>query len=241
MSAFLFRFSNRNRRSQSFDPQTGVLFSATREKSQWQLARFLLIRGLWLVVLELTVVRWAWMFHVDFHLFLGGVLWALGWSMVALAGLVFLPTSLITILGVAMIALHNLSDGLDINKMGVFAGWWAILHRGKIVELLPGVYLRPVYALMPWIGVMAAGYGFGALWLWERKRRQRWLLAIGTGLCVAFVALRCLNLYGDPKPWSIQPDKALTICSFVKLYEVPSFAVVLVDDIGADIHTAGGL
>ena len=163
------------------------------------LSRFLLGRGLWLVLLELTVIRVAWTFNFDFaDYLLAGVIWVIGWCMVLMAGLVRLSVPAVGGLGLAIIALHN-----------------AVMP--KLVPLLPEAArsilytafadppigpLMVLYPILPWIGVMAAGYAFGTVLTLEPARRHRICYAVGLGGTALFLLLRGLNLYGDPRPWT---------------------------------------
>src|SRR5262249_50943242 len=137
---------------------TGAFLWAARGKTCWQLSQFLLTRGLWLILLELTVIRClGWYFNFDYRDVPGTVIWAIGWSMIAVAGLVHLPHGAIAAVAVALIAGHNLLDDVKPEAFGRLAWLWSILHAGQRLEPLPGVVFRPVYPLLPWIGVMAAG------------------------------------------------------------------------------------
>ena len=180
------------------------------------LPRHLLIRGIWLVLLELTVVRVSWTFNLDFaHYELAGVIWVIGWCMILLAGLVLLPLPLVGALGVAIIAGHNLMDphlgaviqGLSDSR---FAGLWKILYVGFFagpIQLGPdGPNLIVLYSIIPWIGVMAAGYAFGRILTLEPARRNRICLQLGLGAIALFLVLRGFNLYGDPRPWTSAPQ-----------------------------------
>jgi len=172
------------------------------------LPRFLLVRGLWLVALELTVVRLAWTFNLDFggHA-MAGVLWVLGGSMIALAALTRLPAWAAGALGLAIIAGHNLFDGRLAALDGPVAWWWKLLYVGFYagpIELgAGGPRVQVLYSLVPWVGVMAAGYAFGAIL--THPRRDRWAVAIGAGAIALFAILRALDGYGDPRPWSASP------------------------------------
>src|SRR5215218_1084016 len=108
---------------------TGAFLSTRRGKTKGELARFLLTRGLWLVLLELTLVRLGWFFNFDYQLMIAQVIWAIGWSMVALAGLVFLPTRVIAAFGLALICLHNLLDGFKARDFGAMRWLWVVLHE----------------------------------------------------------------------------------------------------------------
>jgi uncharacterized membrane protein len=169
------------------------------------LSRYLLTRGLILVVLELTVIRVAWTFNFDFgHYLLAGVIWMLGWCMVLLAALVWLPTPAIGVFGVAVIALHNVMNFVQVNEeqlaQSSLAWLWQILYFGGPIQLgQNGPTLMVLYSIVPWIGVMAAGYAFGAVMTMEPKRRDRICVIVGASAIVLFVLLRSHNFYGDPR------------------------------------------
>jgi uncharacterized membrane protein len=175
------------------------------------LSRYLLMRGAWLILLEFTVLRVAWTFNFDFrHYEMAGVIWVIGCCMVVMAGLVKLPVAAVGAIGVAIIALHNLMDphmgklleGLDQNRL---SGLWKILYVGFFagpIQFGPdGPNLIVLYSIIPWIGVMAAGYAFCKILLLEPARRKRLCLTIGLAAVGLFLVLRGLNLYGDPRPW----------------------------------------
>jgi uncharacterized membrane protein len=204
---------------------TGAFLHATRGKTRRQLAWFLLSRGLWLVALEFTLIHLGWFFNFEYRLLLGQVIWAIGCAMVALAGLVFLPAWAVTALGVALIAGHNLFDGVRADSLGSARWLWVVLCSGSFfggpLQPWPGVYFFVAYPLLPWLGVLAAGYGFGRLWLLDRGPRRRRLLGLGAGLTLLFLALRAVNRYGDPFPWSSQPGGLLTLLSFLNCWKYP--------------------
>lgn len=178
-------------------------FLQGRSLDRATLSRRLALRGLWLVLLELTIVRVAWGFNLHFERYLlAGVLWVIGWSMIALALLVWLPTAATGALGVAMIAGHNLTAYAPPATMqglaeGEWSGLWSIAYFGGQV----GSNLFVLYSLVPWVGVMAAGYAFGAVVTRDGASRDRACLAIGLGATALFLVLRAFNLYGD-RPWS---------------------------------------
>jgi uncharacterized membrane protein len=219
---------------------TGAFLSTSRGKTKKELAAFLLTRGLWLVFLDLFVVHTlGWWFNFDYHLLYGDVLWALGWSMVVMSGLVFLPLWSITAVGIAMVALHNLFDTVRADSFGSFHWLWAILHTGDILEPLPGFHFVPGYPLVPWIGVMAAGYGFGTLLLRPKDERRRWLLGLGIGLTVAFIVIRATNFYGDPHAWTIQKTGLFTFFSFINCEKYPPSLLYLLMTLGPAIIALG--
>lgn len=187
---------------------TSAFFYGQKRSS---LSRFLLTRGAWLIVLELTFLRLAWTFNVDFaHYEMAGVIWMIGWCMVLMAGLVKLPTRIVGWAGIIIIAAHNLLDSTLwslVDSLGNDAGsaFWKILYvgfyAGPISFGSDGPNLIVLYSLFPWIGVMAAGYGFGTLLVLEPEKRDRICLSIGLGAVALFLVLRGFNIYGDPIPW----------------------------------------
>jgi uncharacterized membrane protein len=212
---------------------TGAFLSTTRGKSKSELSWFLLTRGLWLVLLELTWVRWAgWSFAINLHDHWGNVIWAIGWSMVVLAGLVHLPLWAITAFGVVMVATHNAFDGVKPESWGQFGWLWRVLHAGGQFQVAPGVSFGAGYPLIPWMGVMAAGFGFGAMLLREPSQRRQWLWQLGAGMIAAFLLLRFSNLYGDPKPWTPQDSPTLTLLSFLNCHKYPPSLCYLLMTLG---------
>ncbi len=206
---------------------TGAYLSL-RRKTRAELSRFLLTRGLWLVFLELVLVRGlGYQFNFDYRVTMLLVLWALGWSMVVLSFLVYLPTWFVTALGVVMIAGHNLLDGVKSSNP-----LWSILHAPGFVLNTPEHVVFTGYPLIPWIGVMAAGYGLGQVYEWDAVRRCRFLLRLGLGLMLAFVVLRWLNVYGDPSPWVQQPTTTQTVLSFLNTTKYPPSLLFLLMTLG---------
>jgi len=177
------------------------------------LSKFLLTRGLWLVFLELTVLRVAWTFNFDFgHYMLAGVIWMIGWSMVAMALLARAPILVNAIGGGAIIALHNITDLFRPQLAQMYAqhdpNWFLrLVYFGGEVQLGPsGPPLLILYVIVPWIGVMMAGYAFGAVMTMSMERRRSICLKLGAALTLAFILLRALDVYGDPRPWRERPS-----------------------------------
>jgi uncharacterized membrane protein len=194
---------------------------ALRHRSRAELSRFLWTRGLWLIVLELTVMRALWQFNVDYRLTILNVLWALGWSMIALAALSRLPLGIVVAAGAALVALHDLADRVSPGAFGVLAPLWMVLHQPGPLFASPRVFVFVAYPLVPWIGVTALGFALGRVIGWPQPRRRAFLLRMGAALVVAFVLLRATNLYGDPRPWTLQPGALRTVLSFVNTNKYP--------------------
>ena len=212
---------------------TGAYLQVARGKSKRELSRFLLTRGLWLIVLEFTWVRIAVTFNVDYR-FLGvmQVIWAIGVSMIVLAALIHLPIRVVAAFGIAMIALHNLLDRFHVQGWqgpasavpSYAAKLFMILHQAFEafpVFGFPSPVVVVIYPLIPWIGVMAAGYGFGALYQLDPRQRRRLLLILGSAATVLFVVLRAINHYGDPSSWSRQSSFTFTVLSFLNTTKYP--------------------
>jgi uncharacterized membrane protein len=222
---------------------TGAFLGGARGKGRGALSWFLFSRGLWLVFLELTVIRFAWLLEVSYTFSFGQVIWAIGWSMIALSGLVLLPVSAVTTFGVAVMAFHNLSDDVLPTDWGRYGWWWQILHAGGEFHWAPHRSFWAFYPVLPWLGVMAAGYGFGALWLLPLHRRRRELLGLGVALTFTFLALRYANVYGDKAspnqalagPWSVQKDWLFTLFSFVNCQKYPPSLSFLLMTLGPAI------
>jgi uncharacterized membrane protein len=203
-----------------------------RRRSRRELSGFLLTRGLWLVVLEIVVVRFAMQFNFDYRVTILTVLWALGWSMVLLSALVYLPTRAVTAIGVVMIATHNLLDPITAASLGSLGPLWSILHAPGMILTGPEHVVFAAYPLIPWIGVAAVGYGLGAIYDWDASRRRSFLLRLGIGVIGGFFVLRGMNVYGDPVPWSGQKSPLFTVLSFLNTNKYPPSLLFLLMTLG---------
>jgi uncharacterized membrane protein len=225
---------------------TGAYLQLARGKSKRELSRFLITRGLWLIVLELTVVRLGCFFSFDLRfLALLQVIWVIGVSMIVLSALLYLPLKLIAAFGIAMIALHNLLDKFPVQGWrgpgspvpGIGAKLWMVLHQPGVFPIaeFPSPIVFALYPLIPWVGVMAAGYAFGALYQMDNERRRRWLVTIGASAIFLFIVVRATNLYGDPSEWSRQKNMIFTVLSFVNTTKYPPSLLFLLMTLGPAI------
>jgi uncharacterized membrane protein len=205
----------------------GARGSTVREVS-W----FLLTRGLWLVLLEVTIVRFAWTFSVFPERVVLQVIWAIGISMIVLAGLIHLPRWAVGAVGIGMIAAHNLLDGVQPEQLGQFGWLWHVLHQPALLHPTADIAVFALYPLIPWTGVMAAGYALGPVMLLAPTLRRRWLVGLGVTLTLGFVLLRATNIYGDPAPWALHDGAVATLLSFVNTEKYPPSALYLAMTLG---------
>ena len=203
-------------------------FLSLRRKSVRELSRFLFTRGVWLLVVEVVIMRcFAYQFNFDYKVTFVLTLWALGFAMITLAALVRLPASVVTAIGAVMIAAHNLLDGAK------FSGpLWTFLHAPGFLLNTPKHVVFDGYPLIPWIGVTAVGFGLGQIYAWDAERRRTFLLRLGLALTVAFVAIRFLNVYGDPRPWAAQANSGFTALSFLNTTKQPPSLLFLLMTLG---------
>jgi uncharacterized membrane protein len=204
----------------------------TQGRTTSNVSRFLATRGIWLVLIEFTVVRLGWSFDLHFNYFVAQVIFAIGVSMVTLAAFVHLPRSAIAAIGLAMIAGHNAFDGIKAEQFGAAAPLWHLLHQPGLFDIAPGVKFFVLYPLIPWIGVMAAGYALGPVFTQERAARVQQLFFLGVAVTLGFVVLRATNLYGDPAPWAIQDSLLATVLSFINCEKYPPSLLYLAMTLG---------
>lgn len=203
----------------------------TRGRSTAEVSRYLLTRGLWLVLIEFTLVRLGWQFSFNLNMFATQVIFAIGASMIVLAALVHLPRWAVAAIGLAMIAGHNLLDPIKADQFGAAAPLWHLLHQPGRLDL-GGIRLIALYPLIPWIGVMAAGFALGPMFLAGRVARRLWLFGLGAAVTVGFILLRASNFYGDPSPW-VKHDGALaTVLSFINCEKYPPSLLYLAMTLG---------
>jgi uncharacterized membrane protein len=200
----------------------GVFLFGERNPGRGRLARFLWTRGFWFIVLELTVMRFSYNFSFSSRfIVLLLILWIFGICMIAMAALVYVPVRLLAVMSVAVIVLHNCLDGIGAKQFGAGAWAWNLLHQPGIVPVA-GRQVLVTYTFVPWIAVMAAGYCFGRVFLLEPEARRRIMLRLGLALTVAFVAIRSVNIYGDPVRWTHQKSALFTVLSFLNCTKYPA-------------------
>ena len=225
---------------------TGAFLSTRRGKSLKQVSWFFFSRGLWLLLLELTVVDFAWGFVPWAH---AGVIWVLGWSMVAMAAIVWLPGRWIAVFGLGMIVTHNLLDPISPASFGRFYWLWILLHSPGRIPITSELSFSVRYVLIPWVGVMAAGFAFGSLL--TRPDRRKWILRVGICATALFFLLRGINLYGNgiagmparyahsAGPWVMQSSFSSSVISFFNTLKYPPSLEYLLMTLGPAIIVLG--
>lgn len=196
---------------------------STEKKSTKELSIFLLTRGFWLILLEVVVMRFAFFFNFYYDVTFFQVIWAIGASMVVLAGLVFLPARAVFGIGLILVFCHNIFDYFQLAPNDPGYAIWATLRQQGFIPFDKDHALIVAYPLLPWLGIMAVGYGIGEWFTKSFNPAKRFdlLLYSGAGAILLFIILRSFNVYGDPAPWSVQKDFTFTILSFLNVTKYP--------------------
>ncbi|WKC35981.1 DUF1624 domain-containing protein [Ectopseudomonas chengduensis] len=207
-----------------------------KQMSRAATSAFLFKRGLFLVVLEFTLVNFAWTFQFPPTVIYLQVIWAIGLSMLALSVLLWLPRTLLAVLGMALVAGHNLLDVLHFGPESVMHIPWAILHDRGWIEFSETLRLRTSYPVLPWIGVIALGYVMGPWFRWSSAPEQRlqWLRRAGFGALALFVLLRLLNGYGE-KPWAVEETALQTLMGLFNITKYPPSLLFLALTLGVGL------
>ncbi len=214
----------------------GASLWQAKGRSRRQLSAFLATRGLWLILLEITVVNLGWLhFLYGSYVFIQ-VIWVIGCSMLFLAGLIWLPRWATASIGLLMVAAHNLLDGVQASDFGDWGLLWAILHEQFWQPLGDSFGLIVVYPLIPWLGVMALGYALGPVFRQRPEARRAVLTRVGLATTAAFLVLRLVNLYGDPNPWEVNGRGAVyTGLSLLNTTKYPASLLFLLMTLGPSI------
>lgn len=199
---------------------TSAFFVGAR-KGKKALSKFLFTRGLWLILLEFTLISFGWFFNIHFTLIVLQTIWALGFGMIALSALVHLPRRLILAIAVIIIVAHNLLDAIRAAGQDAGALAWSLLHESNAF-FFSSFTLIVAYPVLSWIGVMAAGYCLGELYVnYDAAIRKKFLLSLGISITILFILLRLINIYGDSSHWSVQQTPAFTFLSFLNTTKYP--------------------
>lgn len=212
-------------------------FLVGKRKGKKELSVFLLKRGFWLIILEMTIINFSWFFNIHFSLITLTVIWALGVSMITLAAFIHLPFKVALAIGLLMVAGHNLLDGFQVDGANADAILWAILHNFSGFPIAGRFVLFVGYPVIPWVGVMLLGYCFGTLYQSDVKAevRKKILIYLGASAIMLFVIIRLINVYGDPNPWTVQDNSVFTFLSFLNVSKYPPSLLYLLVTLGPAI------
>lgn len=201
------------------------------KKSKSQLFKFLLTRGLWLIILEIVLNNLIWWFDLSYGFIVLQVIWAIGVSMIALSFLIYLPKKILILVGVILIFGHNALDKITMEGESFQAIIWYILHQGGQIVFDSNRMIGAYYPVIPWIGIIVLGYCFGNFYRkdFNVHTRKNCLLYIGLGSILLFFIIRGINLYGDLVPWEAKNTLTKTILSFINVTKYPpSLSYVLI-------------
>jgi uncharacterized membrane protein len=214
---------------------TSAFLYLSKGKTKKQASLFLLTRGLWLVFAELAIINLLWSFDIGYHFIGVQVIWAIGWSMIFLSAIIFLPLRVVGIIGLIIIFGHNLLDGIHAESFGKAKIFWAILHEQNFIQLTKDRFFGVMYPLIPWIGVMAAGYAFGSFFKMEWTQRKKWFSIIGVSCIVLFVVIRYATNYGDLRLWQHQTVCWKNVFAFINVTKYPPSLLYLLITLGPSI------
>lgn len=215
---------------------TSIYLQSLR-KTKKELSAFLIKRGLWLIFTEVAIISLAISFNPFYNFIFLQVIWAIGISMVIVGGLIHLPFKLILTLGLVIVLSHNLLD-IPESAPGFKAGfWWDLLHHGffAVYPFAPNHVVAIIYPFVPWLGLMLLGYCSGTFFTpnYSSEQRRKILTQIGTAVILFFIAVRFINVYGDPFAWSVQPNGLYTFLSFIKVNKYPPSLLYMCMTIGS--------
>jgi uncharacterized membrane protein len=221
---------------------TSAYFIAQR-KTPKDTSNFLLTRGLWLVILQVTLVQFAWNFDPAFHFLSSNIISTIGFCMILLSVLIHLPFNGILIFGIIMVAGHNALDNISFERGSIKDVIWSFLHQRNLYALGNDYSFRFLYPIIPWIGVMALGYCLGRLFVhgYAPEKKKEVLLTLGMFSLISFFILRSINIYGDPNPWTFQQEASVTVLSFFNLEKYPPSLSFLVFTLGIALLLLGFL
>lgn len=202
-------------------------------KSKKQLSRFLITRGLWLILVDLTIMSLGLTADIHFSLFVLETLWSIGAGMIILGLVIRFPFYLILTIGLVIVFGHNLLDFAERSRESALPVWWSLMHRPAIIPLWGDHSLFILYPFLPWAGLTLVGYCFGRLFTGtDPAFRKKILLLSGISALLFFIVVRAINVYGNPTPWAGQGDTMATFFSFMNVQKYPPSLLFLCATIG---------
>ncbi len=198
------------------------------------LSKFLITRGIWLIIVEIIIINLLWWFDITYGMINLQVIWAIGFCMIALGILIYLPKKILLVLGLLIVVGHNSLDGISFPDENPLSIVWKLFHQLGCISIGGGRLICFSYPVLPWIGVMILGYCFGNFYKKEMLTgtRKKWLLIIGISAVVLFFVLRTFNIYGDRMLWTGQESFSKTIISYLILSKYPPSLLFLLITLG---------
>lgn len=214
---------------------TSAWFQSLR-KNKKELSAFLIKRGLWLILLEITIVNFAFSFDIHFGLVALQTIWSIGISMVILGFLIWLPFRAIAVIGFLIVLGHNSLDFYEAGHKQGFGFLYDLLHHQDVYRLWDNHYLLTMYPFLSWAGLMMLGYCFGKLFTqYQGRERRKVLTWLGICIIIFFIVLRAINIYGNPEHWSTQKNILYTFLSFINTHKYPPSLLYMCMTIGPAI------
>lgn len=214
---------------------------SSKRRSSSAMRTFLLTRGIWLLLLEVVVMRFSFTFNWYFDLIFFQVIWAIGASMIVLAAFIKLDEKLILAISLIILFGHNILDQFDVNESHALYVPFTLFFRGGYIPLANSGILV-MYPLIPWLGVLLLGYVLGKWYLNDFDRlRQPYLFMTGCAMVVLFVILRFTNVYGDPHGWQVQDNFVFTLLSFLNCEKYPPSLLYILMTLGPVFITLAAL
>lgn len=216
---------------------TSAFLYGNKIQNKRELSRFLVVRGVWLILIEIFVVTTSWTFSLPTTagFVILQVIWVIGWAMIVLAGLLWLPNAVTLCFGLLLAIGHNVFDSVLPEQLGSLSWAWQLLHEGNSwiqIRQAPPFLLVIIYPLIPWVGVMALGYAFGPVMKWAADRRRRFLICLGALITLAFIALRLTSLYGNPTPFVSGENHLDSLMRFLNTEKYPPSFLFLAMTLG---------
>ncbi len=198
-----------------------VFLAFKKDQDLKKTQRFLWTRGIWLILLEYTIINFAIWFDPYYRTILSQVIAAIGFGFIILSFLIRWPSKSILISGLIILLGHNVLQNIAVPSQPWVQALWTIVYKNGIIPMGADRIFFINYPLIPWLGIMMTGFGIGYIFLFEQAKRKQWLLKIGLSALVFFVCFRTFNIYGDPSPWSPQSNMLFSVFSFINVTKYP--------------------
>ena len=206
------------------------------KKNKHDLSKFLLTRGIWLIFLEIVVNNFIWFFDPSYSLIVLQVIWAIGFSMLFLSGIIYFSNKIISVIGLVIICFHNLFDTFVFEGQSLYAILWYFLHQQSMIKISEHTSLVFGYPIIPWVGLMALGYVMGSLYTeYQSKERTSLLMKFGIYSVLAFIILRLTNFYGEPNHFAIQEKISFSVMALFNTTKYPPSLLYLLMTIGPSL------